>query len=334
MLKDFADEAPRLFFHLLGIAPMGTEVEMRDLPRESAPAVVLPDYVAVLAIEAQDPFTFHVEFQLEYKKTMPETMARYGGSLAWQHHRPVVSILLLLDKHRAPEKIPDFGIYAIGKTTTRHPFKVVRAWEIAPAPILDAGDPRLFPWALLLHSTDKQVRRIAQELKRRGDEESIWRFLTLGSLRYDKTELEKMLGGGTRMGLVEAILEGSSLVREAKEKAVAQGHAKGLAKGIAKGLVKGLAEGRAKGLAEGREKGRAEGREKGREEGLAAGRAEEARRLLRACLKARFSGLDKLPEIESIRGVETVESLLPRVVKAETREEAKRLILAAVRGKK
>jgi hypothetical protein len=84
------------------------------------------------------------------------------------------------------------------------------------------------------------------------------------------------------MGLVEAILEGSSLIREVKEKAASESRE------------------------EGRQEGREEGRVEGREEGQIAG----ARRMLRTVLQSKFPGLDRLPEIDAIVSVETLESIL------------------------
>lgn len=290
-----------MLLRLLGILPAGAEVTVTPLRPETAPAVVLPDYVAVLAVEADDPFTFHVEFQLNYHNDVPRTMARYGGSLAWQYGRRVVSVLLLLRPSRVPEVIPRAGQYDIGDTRTTHPFLVVRLWEIDPAPILESADPRMLPWAMLMNSNDAEVRKVADALARHGDQESIGRFLTLGGLRYDRSLLEEMLGG-PKMGLVQAILEGSSIVREVVDQARAEAQA----------------EGRAAGEAQGRTEGRTEGR------------ADEARRLLRISLGAKFPGLETMPEIDAIPGIETLESLLvDHVLQATDRAGVARAIADA-----
>ena len=88
------------------------------------------------------------------------------------------------------------------------------------------GLGRLLPWSVLMKTTDEEVRRLAGTLARDGDQESIVRFLILGSLRYDREQLEEMLEI-SKMGLVEAILEGSSLVQEVVEKAVTKALAEG-----------------------------------------------------------------------------------------------------------
>jgi hypothetical protein len=207
----------------------------------------------------------HVEFYTHYHATVPGNMARYGGSLAGQYQCRVDSVLLLLRPEGTPGNVPPAGEYTVGVTTTIHPFRTVRLWEIDPSPVIESNNPRLFPWAVLMKSDDEQVRLLAAAVARFGDEEILGRFLTLGSIRYDRDRLEEMLGG-PKMGLVEAILEGSSLVREVREKAAS----------------------------------------KSREEGQIAG----ARRMLRTVLRSKFPGLDRLPEIDSIVSVETLESIL------------------------
>ncbi len=217
-----------LFLRLLGIAPPGVEVVLEPLRAESAPPVVMPDYVASLSVANEDPGILHVEFFLRYRSDVPGTMARYGGSLAWQYRRPVRSVLLLLRNDNVPEEIPEVGEFTIGETVIRHPFRTVRLWELDPAPVLDSGDPGLLPWALLMKLGREEAARLGAEVGASGNEQWIARFLTLGSLRYHREELQEMLaGGGFRMGLVEAIVEGSSLVAEVRDQAEARGEAKG-----------------------------------------------------------------------------------------------------------
>jgi hypothetical protein len=270
-------------------------------------------------------FLVHVEFYTHYHFTVPGNMARYGGSLAGQHQCRVDSILLLLRPKGAPRDIPAAGEYTVGVTKTIHPFRTVRLWEIDPAPVIETKDPRLFPWAVLMKSTDEQVRTLVAAIVQYGNEETLGRFLTLGSIRYDRNRLEEMLGGHT-MGLVEAILEGSSLVREAKEKAALEARAEGRAVGRVEGWECGRAEGWESGRVEGWESGRAEGWEKGREEGQVG----EARRLLRSALQRKFPGLEAMPEIDAITPVETLEWLLiSEVLSSNERTRVEQAIRAA-----
>jgi hypothetical protein len=292
ILKAFAEEAPGLLLHVLGMIPAKAAFTLTPLRPETAPPVILPDYVAAVVVESDDPFIFHVEFLAWYKSSAPKDVARYGGSLAWQYQLRVESVLLLLRPDGAPRRIPAIGEYAIGNTRVTHPFRTVRMWEIDPAPLLELNDPRLFPWAVLMKSTDEQVRMMAAAVARLGDDETLGRFLGLGSARYDRKQLEEMLGG-PKMGLVEAILEASSLVQEVKEKAASTSRAEGHA------------------------------------EGHAEGRAEEARRLLRRALQTKFPNLAAMPEIDGIHNVDILESLLIDEVLASQDSTRLREIIAA-----
>jgi predicted transposase YdaD len=289
ILKSFAEEAPELFLRLLGFIPADAGADLQPLRPETAPTVVLPDYVAILQTETGERTIIHVEFQSKYHLDVPRDMARYGASLAWQHQIPVESVLMLLRPDGVPAEVPEVGHYHIGATRTTHPYKVVRLWEINPAAVLETNNPKLLPWALLMKSTDEQVRKIGSILGRQDDEEALGRFLTLGSLRYDSSSLNEMLGGG-KMGIVRAILDGSSLVREEREQAAAEGIAEGMAKG----------------------------------------QASEARKVLRFLLKKNFPGLEPIPAIDAITSVAILESLMEATFNETDTASMRAAILAAV----
>ena len=182
-----------MFLHLLQIAPMSAEVEIAPLPLETSPPVKVTDYAATLVVENQTRFVFHVEFLAWYKSETPEKMAEYGASLAWQHRHRVISVLLLLRPEGVPKEIPTEGILRIGDTVTTHPFRTVKMWEMDPTPILKLNDTRLFPWALLMSTSDEEVRRMTEAVGRVADEETVGRFLSLGAIRYDRGQLAEML---------------------------------------------------------------------------------------------------------------------------------------------
>jgi hypothetical protein len=227
ILKAFADEAPELFLRLLGLA---TAADIQPLRPESAPAVIMPDYVALVRSHAPAgdgrTFIFHAEFLLHYRSDAPSTMARYGGSLAWQYQLPVDSVLALLRPQGVPSTIPEYGEYGFGSTRTVHPFRVVRLWELDPTPVLETGNPKLLPWALMMKSTDQQVREIASVLAKERDKEALGRFLTVGVIRYDRSTLMNLFGG-RHSSLIEAMLDGSPLVQEKCEIARAEGRSEG-----------------------------------------------------------------------------------------------------------
>ena len=292
--KAVVDEAPEIFLRLLGILPPGAQFRLAPLRAETAPPVVLPDFVASLEIDSAEPVVLHIEFVAAYRAGIPSVMARYGASLAWQYNRKVLSILILLRGQGVPRHIPKVGEFVVGDTVARHPFRTVRLWKIDPAPILQGGDWRWLPWSVLMKSSDEDVRRVAAVLARQGDDESVGRFLTLGGVRYDRKWLEqKLAAGGRNMGLREVLLESSSIFREARE--------------------------------EGWEKGRAEGREEGR--------VSDARRSLRIALEEKFPGLDAAPEIDAISTTDALESLLKTVVRSTNRTAVKRALASAARQK-
>lgn len=83
-----------------------------------------------------------------------------------------------------------------------------------------------------------------------------------------------------------------------------------------------------------REKATREGKAEGQAEGEKKGQAAEALRLLRVVLADRFPGLEAMPELERITDVATLESLfLGRVLKSTDREQVESAIRSAAVGK-
>jgi hypothetical protein len=293
ILKAFADEAPRLFLRLLGLP---SDVDIQPMRTETAPPMAMPDYVATLRRGGKEVI-FHAEFEARYHSGIPLDMARYGLSLVWQHHLPVESVLVLLRPEGTPAKVPEVGCYKIGGTETRHRYRVVRCWEMDPTPVLDTGDPRLLSWALLMKSTGEQVRRIGALVGSGGDEEALARFLILGDVRYDRSALQEMLGGGKMSGFDKAYLEASNTAREIRAKAWAEGAAVGKAEGIVEGQTKG--------------------------------KVNEARHVLRIGLRAKFPKLEQLPEIDRISSAEQLEALVENVFRSNDERSVHAAIMAA-----
>jgi predicted transposase YdaD len=304
IFKDFADEAPKLFLSLTGVVPRGVKATIKPLRTETAPPVALPDYVAVVRIGVRK-FITHAEFESSYHPTIPIDMARYGGSLAWQYLREVVSVLVLLRPKGVPESIPRVGHYKIGVTETKHRYKVVRLWDLDPTPVLKTGNPRLLPWALLMKSSDEQVRAIASAVASQEDDEAVARFLILGNVRYDRSTLNGMLGDRRMSGFIKAYLDASLTVRELRAESQKKGRKQGEREGLKKGLKRGLQEGRAE------------------------GQTGEARKLLRIGLRAKFPELGHVAEIDRISSVEKLEVLIGQVFRSNDERSIYRAILAA-----
>ena len=135
-------------------------------------------------------------------------------------------MLLLLRAKGVPEHVPELGVCQIGETRTTHPFRAARMDLLDPTMLLESGNPRLFPWAVLMNSTDDQVRRIGRELAAIGDEESRGRFRMAATIRYDRNAVRRILGESD-MGFLEVIKQGSFLCVEAREEGKAEGKAEG-----------------------------------------------------------------------------------------------------------
>lgn len=152
---------------------------------------------------------------------------------------------------------------------------------------LKTQDPSL-PWALLMNWSDEQVRDIERMVKRQDNVELLVRCVIMASLRYDRASLQEMFGV-RNMALIRALMDGSSLVQEERDKA------------------------RAEGQVEGRRQGRLDG----------------ARRFLRLLLRKNFSQLQSMPEIDQIPNVETLEALGETIVESRDADRIREAIRAA-----
>jgi hypothetical protein len=79
--KEFAEEAPHLFLQILGMVMPGEEVQLEPLRSETAPPMLMPDYVAALRLPDQEPCTFHVEFFVRYRDAAGRRLRVMAG--AW-----------------------------------------------------------------------------------------------------------------------------------------------------------------------------------------------------------------------------------------------------------
>jgi hypothetical protein len=155
---------------------------------------------------------------------------------------------------------------------------------------LKTRNPSLLPWALLMNSSDEQVRDIERLVTRQDNVESLVRFVIMASLRYDIASLQEMFGV-RNMALIRALMDGSSLVQEERDKAWAEGQVSG------------------------------------RKEG----EVHEAPRFLRRLLRKNFPELASMPEIDQISTVEALESLGEAIVETRDADRVREAILAAAR---
>lgn len=280
-LKALVDQAPELFFRLAGILPLPPGWQLKTLRQETSPPVLMPDFVTMAIGPQGQTIIFHMEFYLDYEEWQPSKMAKYGGSLMSQYDTEVRSVMALV-RPGGPSVIPRTGEHRKGKTAITHEFETVKFWEIDARPILENESMRhLFALVPALQSDWAAVRRVVAAVVESGDAEELSRLMLMLSLKYNKEQIDELIGR-QKMGFAEVIWEGSSLLKDMREKAISSGLADGMAKG----------------------------RQEGRQEGVETGRCEEARRLLCAALANRFPGLEAMPEIAAIPGVAQLESLL------------------------
>jgi len=263
--------------------------------------VLLPDFLALLSGPNGERMVIHLEFYLDYSDSLPPKMGRYGGSLICQYDCAVGSWMVLI-REGGPAVIPCFGEFVRGNSRIIHPFEVVRLWEISAQPILENESMRhLFALVPGLACDWENLRRVANEICESGDEQELSQLLLMLSLKYNEHQIEELIGK-QKMGFAEVQQEGSSLLKGMREKATSEGLAEGLAAGIAKGL----------------------------EEGKVEGQVDEARRLLRAVLAARFPGVESMSELDRIADVSKLESLLiDHALKASEREQIEQAIRQA-----
>ncbi len=272
-LKALVDQAPELFFRLAGILPLPPGWELKVLRQETSPAVLMPDFVTMAVGPLGEVIVFHMEFYLDYEHWQPAKMAKYGGSLMSQYDAEVRSVMALV-RRGGPSVIPQGGEYRKGKTAITHEFETVKFWEIDAAPILENESMRhLFALVPALQSDWADVQKVADAVVESGNEEEFSRLVMMLSLKYNKEQIDELIGR-QKMGFREVLWEGSSLLKDMREEAIRNGMSKGL------------------------------------EQGLKAGRFDEARRLLCAALARRFPGLEAMPEIAAIPSVAQLESLL------------------------
>ncbi len=311
-LKQIAARAALGLLELADVLPPDSGVTLRPLEREVAGPALRTDQLFAYTAEGME-WIAHFEFESRWSAAMPGRVLRYQAVIKLEY--PVCEVNSVVFVLR-PAGCPESAIYGHreGKISpvTGIRYRVVRIWQLDAAKVLSGGDPALLPMAMLMNTTEDQVREIAARVS--GDREAAGQFQALAALRYDKDQIEKILGGNPMF--MKALLKESWAVQEVMEES----------------RVEGQAAGRLEGQAAGRLEGQAAGRLEGQAAGQAAGRTDEARALLRRSLAARFPGLDTLPELDLITDARVLEDLLlEHVVGASTREAALEAIQAAVR---
>ncbi|MBI4903303.1 MAG: hypothetical protein HY820_06700 [Acidobacteria bacterium] len=300
-LKAFPDEAPRIFLHMIHVLDRNAEATVEILSNETSPPVKIPDFVARISIYERDAFLLHTEFEAVWNSRVPPIVARRGASLAWQYETPVRSVVVIIQREGCPAMLPSEGEYVIGQTRTTHPFEAMKMWEMDPHILLESGDSRLMVWAVLMNSSDEEVRMVFRRAVSSGDEDLISRLFTFAGVRYDENKVER-LKEACNMGILEAI-EQVSWSAQLLKKARREGVEEGIQLGIEKGIEKERVEAQTR-----------------------------ACRVLCAGLAAKYPGLESMPEIHTISDIALLERLLlDHVIGTSDRLRAEQAIREAAR---
>jgi len=154
----------------------------------------------------------HYGAQARYKSDLPERLIWYATALGIRFRLPLEIVLILLVEHHAPAIVPEEYVLALGDLLVSVRYRVVRLWEMDPAPALQAGRVSLLPWVTLMRSSPEALQTAAAKIASAGAARTAAEFVVLGGLRYDKSDLLEMLGRLNDM-LSDEIIRESSFYR-------------------------------------------------------------------------------------------------------------------------
>ena len=226
--KDLTDHAPEMFLTLVGMLPLGPGWTLDIQRAETSPPVLMPDFVAVATGPASERIVLHLEFYLDFAAWQPEKMSRYGGSLMTQYGCEVRSVMVLI-RPGGPGLVPETGEYSLGGTRISHSYRVIKLWEVSAAPILAHQEMRsLFALVPALAADWDSICRVTETIVNGGDEAELSKLLLMLSLKYNEDKIDALIGR-YKMGFGEILMEGSSILRGARDTGRAEGRVEGQA---------------------------------------------------------------------------------------------------------
>lgn len=237
VLKQISARAARSLLEIAGILPVEPEVTLRPLEREVAGPALRTDQL--FAYQYVIDWVVHIEFEARWQRAvMPGRMARYQKVITLEYPGVEVNSVVFVLR---PEGCPEAGEYRHREgefsPVTEVRYRIIRMWELDASRILAGGDDVLLPVAALMDTTDDQVRQIASRVS--GNREAAAEFLALAVVRYDKDQIEKILGDNPMF--TKAILKESWAVQELIREGRDQGRDEGRAKEARETLARVLA---------------------------------------------------------------------------------------------
>lgn len=289
IFKNTAEIEPRAVLHLFGALRLDEPAEVKQLDREIGLEAVHLDHL----YEVHTPDwhgLHHLEFQTRYESDVPERIADYDQQAYLRYKLPVhTSLILPVEKH-VPARMPDSFHIKAGGLTIDCQYRVIRMWELDPGEIFALNRPSLLAFIPLASRDPRDWNRAAKEIVDSGNRSLASTFMTLGGMRYDRSELKGLL----EKVLLEELLK-PDWIRHSS-------------------VVEPLIE----------QAGR-QGREEGREEG----RIEQTQRILALLIQARFPRLPVPMAVQRLTDPNVIEDLITAISIAPSPAKAKSAMLRA-----
>ena len=160
-------------------------------------------------------FILIIELQLFYLLRMPVRLRAYAGLAEEKYNLPVYPVLINLLRPGQGTKIPDRYESDFLGLKARQDFRVINAWELSAAEMLDRPDPALWSLTPLMRGGDaeamlvraKEQLRENPRLKQIGRVEDMQVALaTAASFVFHLDIFDKVFGGGFMDWVVESPL--------------------------------------------------------------------------------------------------------------------------------
>jgi predicted transposase YdaD len=233
----------------------------------------------------------HIEFQSFFDGSMAQRMWEYNTLATFSYNRPTCSFVIYLKKCEVPESLYEWT-FPNGEVIHHFHFKVIKLWEISAKMLKQTGLPGIFP--LMVLTKDGKRREVVDEvitsLQQQGGESA----KELISLTYIFATLAFENQGDLtwlkrRINQMQDFLQESWLYQEIMQE----------------GFDKGI--------------------EKEREEEL-----RRQRQLLMTIIHMHFPNITSLSQkqADAIKDPEVLQSLIFKILAAETEEEATQCLIA------
>ncbi|NUO83286.1 hypothetical protein HUU05_24710 [candidate division KSB1 bacterium] len=142
ILKERSEHHPESFIRLL--FPKGRfRIVATKLEKELAIKTRVPDRVIQLQT-VHGKRLVHFEFQMRYRRKIPERMFVYAGALTAKYQMPVASFLFLIKPSLQIGEVGAYHAELFGKPTNEFTFPVIRLWKLREAILSGNEDYRIF----------------------------------------------------------------------------------------------------------------------------------------------------------------------------------------------